>query len=155
MSYVNKVLQPHETVLYRGRLHWIIYRWALLFLVIAVACAVVTTADAVSEAMRPAWKWASAASFVIALVAAARAWFDQWITEIAVTSLRVIYKTGFIRRHTAEMNMEKVESVTVDQSLLGRLLGYGEVHVMGTGEGIEHLQRVARPIPLRNAIVAR
>jgi uncharacterized membrane protein YdbT with pleckstrin-like domain len=50
------------------------------------------------------------------------AWFVRWITELAVTNLRVVYKRGFITRHTAEMNMDKVESVDVDQSILGRIL---------------------------------
>ena len=67
------------------------------------------------------------------------AWFIRWITEIAVTDQRVIYKRGFICRQTAEMNMDKVESVDVDQSILGRLLDYGTIHVeRARGAGIEH-----------------
>ena len=57
------------------------------------------------------------------------AWFIRWITEIAVTDRRIIYKRGFITRHTDEMNMDKVASVDVDQSILGRMLDYGTVHV--------------------------
>ena len=90
--------------------------------------------------------------FLISLV---HAWFIRWITEFAVTNRRVIYKRGFITRHTAEMNMDKVESVDVDQSMLGRMLGYGTIHVLGTGQGIEHLHRIANPIALRNAIIAK
>ncbi len=150
MSYVNSVLQPNETVIYRGRLHWIIYGSAIFFAALALAAA--AAAFALPEFAKIAWIVA-AIMIAAALAYAAKAWFDQWITEIAVTNFRVIYKTGFIRRHTAEMNMEKVESVTVDQSLWGRLLGYGTVHVMGTGEGIERLRRVDRPVALRNAIV--
>jgi uncharacterized membrane protein YdbT with pleckstrin-like domain len=60
-----------------------------------------------------------------AVLTAIKEWLEQWITEIAVTDRRVIYKTGLIRRQTAEMNMDKIESVKVDQSLLGRLLNYG------------------------------
>ncbi len=154
MSYVNSVLQPQETVLFRGKLHWIIYGWALFSVLIALVLLAVSQADISPEAV-PYAQIGAAIFAVIALVQAARAWFHQWITEIAVTNLRVIYKRGFIRRHTAEMNMEKVESVTVDQSFWGRLLGYGEIHVMGTGEGIEHLRGIDRPLALRNAIVAR
>ena len=55
------------------------------------------------------------------------AWFIRWITEFAVTDRRVISKRGFIMRDTDEMNMDKVESVDVDQSILGRLLDYGTV----------------------------
>jgi hypothetical protein len=64
-------------------------------------------------------------------------WFRWWITEIAVTNRRVIYKKGFIRRRTNEMNMDKVESVQVD---LGRMLDYGNVTILGTGEGFETLR---------------
>ena len=60
-----------------------------------------------------------------------------------------------IKRHTVEMNMDKIESVDVDQSLLGRLLNYGTIHVFGTGEGIESLRRIAAPLALRNAITAK
>jgi hypothetical protein len=79
----------------------------------------------------------------------------RWITEFAVTDRRVIYKCEFISRHTAEMNMDKIESVDVDQSLLGRVLNYGTIHVLGTGEGIESLHRIAAPLALRNAITAK
>jgi uncharacterized membrane protein YdbT with pleckstrin-like domain len=152
MHYVDSVLRPHETVLYRGRLHWIIYGSSILCLLAAVAFLVV--AQAVPDAAPFAWIAAAVAIF-LAVVSAFKAWFDQWITEIAVTDLRVIYKKGFIRRYTAEMNMEKVESVTINQPFWGRVLGYGTIHVRGTGEGIEHLHRVDRPLELRNHIVAR
>jgi uncharacterized membrane protein YdbT with pleckstrin-like domain len=92
---------------------------------------------------------------VLGLLAFLRAWFRRSITELAVTDHRVIYKRGFLRRHTVEMNMDKVETVDVDQSVLGRLLGFGTIHVHGTGQGIENLSRVAAPLRLRNAITAR
>ena len=86
---------------------------------------------------------------------ALRAWFRQWTTEIAITNLRIVRKGGFIRRRTWEMNMDKVESVTVDQGILGRILNYGTIHVLGTGEGMEHLHQIRSPIEIRNRIVAR
>jgi uncharacterized membrane protein YdbT with pleckstrin-like domain len=65
---------------------------------------------------------------------------------------RVIYKKGLIRRQTNEMNMDKVESVQINQSILGRLLDYGDVTILGTGEGFETLRTIASPIELRNSI---
>ena len=50
------------------------------------------------------------------------------------------------------MNMDKVESVQVDQSILGRMLDYGNVTILGTGEGFETLRTIAGPIKLRNCI---
>ena len=87
------------------------------------------------------------------------AWFIRWITEIAVTDRRIIYKRGFINRHTEEMNMDKVSRRCrpVDP---GRLLDYGTIHVIGTGgarigrRSLE-LARIAAPLTLRNAITAK
>ena len=149
---MNRVLQPNEQLIAIGRLHWIIYGSAMVLVALALAAFAYGIRFPESRVIF----WAAAAVLLVfGLALAFRAWFEQWITEIAVTDLRVIYKTGFIRRRTSEMNMSKVESVTVDQTMLGRLLGYGTVHIRGTGEGIEHLHRIASPLELRNAIVAR
>jgi uncharacterized membrane protein YdbT with pleckstrin-like domain len=69
-----------------------------------------------------------------------------------VTNRRVIYKKGLIRRQTNEMNMDKVESVKVEQLILGRIFVYGTVTILGTGEGFETLRTIASPIKLRNCI---
>jgi uncharacterized membrane protein YdbT with pleckstrin-like domain len=82
------------------------------------------------------------------------AWFKRWTTELAVTNRRIIYKRGFIRRHTIEMNMDKVESVDVDQSFWGRILNYGTIVVHGTGGGLEPLRRIDSPIEFRNRVTA-
>jgi uncharacterized membrane protein YdbT with pleckstrin-like domain len=153
MSYVTKILQPGERVLGLGRLHWIIYKDAAF----AVVLALLAFWFAARAEDNPGLALMAAGWFLIAVAIcmAIAAWFAQWVTEIAVTSQRVIYKRGFIRRYTAEMNMDKIESVTVTQSVLGRLLDYGSIHVRGTGEGMEHLHRIAAPIKLRNCITAR
>ena len=67
----------------------------------------------------------------------------------------MIYKTGLMRRHSIEINMDKVESVDVDQSLLGRLFGYGSITIRGTGESIEPLWGIAHPIEFRNHVLVR
>lgn len=66
---------------------------------------------------------------------------------------RIIYKAGFIRRDTVEILMDKVESVDVDQSIMGRLLDYGTVTVRGTGASFEPLKGIAHPIELRSHIM--
>jgi uncharacterized membrane protein YdbT with pleckstrin-like domain len=99
-----------------------------------------------------------ASSAVVALVAlywTARAWFHQWTTETDVTDRRVVHKTGFIKRRTFEMALDKIESVDVDQSILGRILNYGDVTIMGVGEGRQKIDTIASPLAFRNAITAR
>jgi uncharacterized membrane protein YdbT with pleckstrin-like domain len=150
MSYVKEVLQPGEKILFISTIHWLIYAPAIALLIAAIVTAF-WGAGSGSEF----WRWISLLCFAAALLSAARAWFKRWTTEIAVTDRRVIYKRGFIRRHTIEMHMDKVESVDVSQSVLGRLFDYGDVLVRGTGVGFEPLQMIESPIELRNAVTAR
>lgn len=149
-SYAKSVLQPNEKVIIVGRLHWIVYGPAIFVLVLGFLLPFVVTDDYEFFATLGA-----TLLLLYGFVLLIYAWFDRWITEFAVTTHRVIYKKGFVSRRTAEMNMDKVESVTVNQSILGRILDYGSIHVLGTGQGIEHLHRIASPLALRNAIVAR
>lgn len=71
---------------------------------------------------------------------------DRATSEFAVTNKRVIIKVGWIYRRTVEMNLAKIESVNVDQSLLGRLLGFGTIEVIGTGGTREPFPRIADPM---------
>ena len=83
------------------------------------------------------------------------AWFIRWMTEIVVTDPRVIYAHGFILRHSVEVHMDKIESVDVDQSILGRMFDYGDVTIRGTGSTMEPFRAVDRHIAFRNEVTAR
>jgi uncharacterized membrane protein YdbT with pleckstrin-like domain len=70
-------------------------------------------------------------------------------SEFAITNKRVIIKVGLISRRTLEMNLNKIESVNVNQSVLGRLLGYGTIVVVGTGGTKEAFPAIADPLTFR------
>jgi uncharacterized membrane protein YdbT with pleckstrin-like domain len=152
MSYVKSVLQPGETVVAVGRLHWIGYWPAILcFVAGVIVIGWLYSRDSRNWITSIAWL-AFSAAFIFLFV---RTWIDRFVTELAVTNNRIIYKYGLIRRHTSEMNMDKVESVNVVQSILGRMLDYGTIDIMGTGQGFESLREFASPLELRNAIIAK
>jgi uncharacterized membrane protein YdbT with pleckstrin-like domain len=153
MSYVRSVLQPGEKVILIGRLSWIVYHRAILLLIVGIILIVL---ERIFWGETTVVILITAALFgALTIMAAIQGWFSRWITEIAVTDRRVIYKRGFINRHTIEMNMDKVATVDVDQSVLGRLLNYGTVTVQGTGMSFEPLRRIEAPLALRNAIIAK
>jgi len=151
MRYIERILQPGEKLLYSGTIHWVIYVPAVILTLVAVALLTLVG------------QGPSGTGFLIGSVAVCfaagvtffSAWFKRWTTEIDVTDRRVVYKRGFIKRHTIEMNMDKVESVDVDQSIMGRILNYGDVTINGTGEGWETLRGIGAPLDLRNQITAR
>jgi uncharacterized membrane protein YdbT with pleckstrin-like domain len=149
MGYVDRILEPGEAVRYRTTISWTAYGpglWVALAALIAAYLAV---------KLFVGWLFLlTGALALIALFAVARAYFVRWTTEIAVTDRRIIFKRGFIRRHTVEMNMQKVESVDVDQTLFGRLFDYGDVTVRGVGRTFERLSFIDAPLRFRTTVTA-
>jgi membrane protein YdbS with pleckstrin-like domain len=151
MRYIDKVLQPGETVRHVATIHWIIY---VPGLVVALAALIVWLMVPQDGWLRLAGLTVAALLLAAALYFLARAWLRRWTTEYAVTDRRVIYKQGLIWRKTMEMNMDKVSSVDVDQSILGRILDYGTVTLHGTGAKSEPISEVGAPLDFRNHITA-
>jgi uncharacterized membrane protein YdbT with pleckstrin-like domain len=152
--YIDDILQPGEKVLYSTNAHWIFYLPAIAAWILAVVLFFLARAT-VTESIVLLCLSASAVVAIAALYWTLKAWFHRWTTETDVTNLRVVHKTGFIKRRTFEMSLDKVESVDVDQSILGRLLNYGNVTVRGVGEGAETITTIASPLDFRNHITAR
>jgi uncharacterized membrane protein YdbT with pleckstrin-like domain len=153
MSYLTSVLQPGETVRYATKTHWIAYLPGFLLLVVAAFLYWIGFQPPARGAIG-IWDWLAALVLILAAAALFIAWFRRWTTEIAVTDRRIIYKRGFIRRHTIEMHLDKVESVDVDQSIIGRILNYGDILIRGVGVGIEPLKNIEGPIAFRNHVTA-
>ena len=70
-------------------------------------------------------------------------------SEFAITNKRIIMKVGLTRRRTLEMNLQKIETVNINQGILGRMLGYGTVTIIGTGGTRESFPRIANPLEFR------
>ena len=152
--YIDEILQPGEKVLYSTNAHWMFYLPAIagwILVVVFLILSRLTTADSVVVLC-----WAIAAvAAIAALYWTFKAWFHRWTTETDVTNMRVVHKTGFIQRRTFEMALDKIESVDVEQSILGRILNYGDVTINGVGEGKEKIPTIAAPLAFRSAITTR
>jgi uncharacterized membrane protein YdbT with pleckstrin-like domain len=152
MSYVRKVLLPGEQVIYETGLHWLVYGRAILVLLVALGLALAAgyaPTDAVPLVLILAGVVA-----LIGIVLFLGAAIRRASTELAITDQRVVLKRGIIARHTSEMNRTKVESVDVDQSLLGRIFGYGTVQLRGTGGSLEPVAAISHPLTFRSHITA-
>jgi uncharacterized membrane protein YdbT with pleckstrin-like domain len=152
--YIDEILQPGEKVLYSTNAHWVFYLPAIAAWLVAAVLLVLsrlTTSDSVVLLCLAI----AAVVAIVALYWTVKAWFHRLTTETDVTNRRVVHKTGFIKRRTFEMALDKVESVDVNQSIAGRVLDYGDVTIMGVGEGKETISTIAEPLAFRNAITAR
>ena len=153
--YIDEILQPGEKVLYSTNAHWIFFWPAIgLWVLAAVFLILSWMVPTGSPLILVCWALAAIVA-VVALYKTVTAWFHRWTTETDVTNLRVVHKTGFISRKTFEMSLDKVESVDVSQSIMGRILNYGDVTIMGVGEGRETISTIASPLAFRNSITAR
>jgi uncharacterized membrane protein YdbT with pleckstrin-like domain len=152
--YIDDILQPGEKVLYSTNAHWIFY-WPAIAAWIVAAILLVLSRATVTDSIVLFCLSGSAVVALAALYWSFTAWFHRWTTETDVTNLRVVHKSGFIKRRTFEMSLDKVESVDVNQSILGRILNYGNVTIKGVGEGRETIKTIASPLAFRNFITAR
>ena len=153
--YIDDILQPGEKVLYSTNAHWIFFGPAILLWILAAVFFVLSgMVPTGSPLIVVCWALAAIVALV-ALYKTVTAWFHRWTTETDVTNLRVVHKTGFISRKTFEMSLDKVESVDVTQSVMSRIFDFGDVTIMGVGEGKETIRTIASPLAFRNAITAR
>ena len=74
-------------------------------------------------------------------------------TELAITTKRVIVKVGFIRRSTVEININKVESIQVDQEILGRMFNFGTLVIAGAGNPQAPIVGISSPMAFRKAFI--
>ena len=157
MSYVEKHLIAGENVVYTTRLHWTVLLGpmllALIFGVPGIALLVRSTAD---QGGRSASFTPMVAGglilLVIAVICIAAGMAKRNATEMAVTNKRLVVKVGLASRRTLELLLQKVESIGVEESLMGRMLGYGTVIVRGTGGTPEPFDRMAHPIEFRKQV---
>ncbi|MFO1018414.1 MAG: PH domain-containing protein [Hyphomonadaceae bacterium] len=129
MRYIDESLANGETIIRRGK-------WPTIF-----------------------WVGAWAALLLLGIIVVgvfmfAAAAIKMKTTDFAVTNRRVILKTGWLNRQTQELAVESVEGVSLNQSLIARLFGYGRVVVTGTGDAIIAFPPMARPVAFRRAIEA-
>ena len=160
MSYVTENLMPNEKILFSARIHPAVLLPSIIsfLLTIAVGISALTaagqpgTAVLLISAISISLFCLSGLLLIYSIVLVVQALTVMFTTEFAVTNLRVIAKTGYIRRHTLEMLLTKIESVAVSQSILGRLLNFGVVTVTGTGGTKESFKAIVEPFTVRKKI---
>ena len=157
MGYVEKNLVNGETITYRARLHWIVFFWPAVACLILGLPGLFVTGMAIFSAdkhSRPVLGFGVAELVVTALIVGFGL-LRMRSAEFAITNKRVILKYGIINRRTAEMFLQKIESVGVDQNILGRMFDYGTVTVRGTGGTLEPFTKISHALEFRRQVQER
>lgn len=147
MGYIDRHLMPGERVIYRTRLHWKLYLWpGLLVLLVLLPLAIL--------ALSSTHRWLALLPAAAALLLLLSAFIRRRTSEFAVTTKRVILKLGVLSTRSVELLLPKIEGITVTQSLPGRLFGFGEIVVTGSGGTQERFANIQAPLELRQAVQA-
>jgi uncharacterized membrane protein YdbT with pleckstrin-like domain len=157
MSYIEKNLIAGETVVYMTRLHWIVLIWPIVLGLVFGAPGLVLLAHTIigTDDKIGTFTPMLAGGFILLVVGGACigvGLLKRNATEMAVTDRRVIVKVGVASRKTFELLLSKVESIGVEESMVGRILGYGTVVVHGTGGTPEPFDTMAHPIEFRKQV---
>jgi uncharacterized membrane protein YdbT with pleckstrin-like domain len=128
MPYIEESLSADEKVVKLFRLHWTARLWLVLWIVLIVPTLGITLLLAIYE------------------------WLRLRTLEYGVTNKRVILKKGIISRQTEEMKIGSIETVEIDQGVLGRMLGYGTVKVTGRGISDVVFKRIDDPMAVKRDI---
>src|ERR1043166_1905210 len=148
-SYVDKNLLPGEAVMYRTRLHWSKFFGqgclALGLLVAALFCLW-------AAHNTPFFGYVGLLLFLGVVLVGASITITALTSEFAVTNKRVLIKVGFIQRTSFELLLRQVERLLVEQGILGRILGFGTIIVIGTGGSKEDFDYIADPLEFRKQV---
>ena len=145
MSYIDGNLLEGEHVVFRTRLHWKLLVGPALFLLVTLAV--------------PAWlylqhswtEWALIAP-AVGLIVLLAAIVKRASSDFAVTNKRVMMKTGIFNTRSVELLLGKIEAIAVDQTLAGRMFGYGNIVVTGSGGTEEAFSDIQAPLEFRRAV---
>lgn len=167
MSYAENNLLPNEKLIRHTYGHWVAFMPALAGMVTALVVwfllpSVLAGGNPGGSFQIPTYDRFGFYSLkaLALIIMGGIIWFGidylKWIvSEFAITDHRVLVKHGIILRRTAELFLERVESVHVNQSIPGRFLGYGTLVVVGTGETREVLYKVPDPLEFRSVLQTR
>jgi uncharacterized membrane protein YdbT with pleckstrin-like domain len=142
MSYIEQNLMNGEKILHRSKLHWIIFLWSIVWFVIAMLLPFLINDSAALGAIL----------VVVAIIMGVSSFINYKTSEFGITNKRVIVKVGFIRRHSLEVLLNKIEGIQVDQGILGRMLGFGSITVSGTGGTKDPFHKIEAPLEFRKKV---
>jgi uncharacterized membrane protein YdbT with pleckstrin-like domain len=147
MSYVSRTLGKSEKILFSTGYHWLYWLGAATLAGPFIVFLIVGTLNA----------FPARDIFLLILAAAPFVYgtyrFVHGIAlEVAVTTDRFVKKSGLVSIQTEEVSLDKIEEVNIEESIMGRIFGFGTIYVHGTGAGKIRMPMVNDPVQLRREI---
>ncbi len=145
MSYIDGNLLEGERVVYRTRLHWLLFAVPVLFTIVVL----LPVAWFLANGTGSRFGWIPLGFALLVLLAA---FVKRYSSDFAVTSKRVMMKTGVFSTRSIELLLSKIEAIVVNQSFAGRIFDYGDIVVTGSGGTKEAFSNIQGPLEFRRAV---
>jgi len=156
MSYLDALLAPGEVIVVRERQHWIalVRRIAGAVLLGILAIAMTTLYGLGGWPTSGLGAWVGGGLLVLALLLALPATLRWWNEQYVVTDRRVLRVEGIARKQALDSGLAKINDVRVEQSFVGRLLGFGSLEILTASDAsINRLELLPRPLAFKRALM--
>lgn len=154
MRYLHSNLLHDEKVVYETRPHWVIFILPIILVVFALVLYGYLQSFSGFQFQIfgiPLYRAFSWFIFLMAIYLGIKAYIMYQTSEYGITDKRIVMKTGWIQRRSIEIFLEKVEAIYVDQSITGRIFGFGTVMIVGTGGSKDPFLYVPTPLEFRKS----
>lgn len=152
MGYLESILGGDEHIVFLTRKHWMVIAGTVIVaailsvIIIAAAVILITPSAGVSLLLL--------LLLIIPIGRLITTYLNWWNEQYIVTTARIIQIKGLFNKHVIDSSLEKVNDVVMDQSVLGRLLGYGDIEILTASEiGVNRLRQIANPIRFKTTML--
>ncbi|MGZ8475385.1 MAG: PH domain-containing protein [Candidatus Limnocylindria bacterium] len=166
MSYARNLLSRGEEVVYESRQHWfaVIARTWLWLLIAIIALAVVIFLVSGDQPILGSAEFdqiitiVAVVALILAFVLVGYVLWDWRNQEWLITTRRVIRAEGVLNKSMSDSGLEKINDARLEQSLFGRIFGYGTLDILTAAEevggtGVADFPMIADPVAFKRAML--
>ncbi|HSH78670.1 MAG TPA: PH domain-containing protein [Herpetosiphonaceae bacterium] len=156
MSYLDELLGQGEAILFTSRRHWFILAARILAEIILLGLLLAAAAFARYADLADQGDLIALIALAVGLFVMLSALGDylRWRNEqYVVTDRRVLQLKGVINKRVLDSSLEKINDVELQQSLFGRMFGYGTIEILtASEEAINRMEAIAQPLEFKRAM---
>ncbi len=161
MGYADSLLSTGERIIHREKQHWFVFVWGARFTILALIVGIILAwvsaglaPDGVSGSARTILSWVVVIIFVVGLAVLLWTILHYLNQEYVITNRRVMQVAGVLNKTSTDSSLEKINDARLEQSIFGRIFGFGDLDVMTAAEiGIDKFRMIKDPIKFKKAML--
>ncbi|HET9852805.1 MAG TPA: PH domain-containing protein [Candidatus Limnocylindrales bacterium] len=138
--YADRLLADGERVRLRGRQHLLAtlvegrLAWAIFVAALVLTLLVTQLAPNTPAIVRQLFSWTGLILLLVGLAWLAQIYLTWYSQDYVITNRRVMKVEGILKKRSADSSLEKINDAVLEQSVFGRMLGYGDLDILTANE---------------------